>query len=117
MGEHSSPRGYLGLGRSLLLCSGAGWRHALQEQGERQREKLCGVFVSSIAGPQRLRKSGLRDKGDASGYNLLRCDSYLRVSFAGFVKRLLVVFVLVLAAAVTYRSFGSAETARSEEHT
>ena len=69
---------------------------------------MFGVFITE---PQRLRESGLRDKGYASGYNCSRCDFFSRVSFAGFVKRLLVVFLLVVAAAVTYRSFGSAETA------
>ena len=69
------------------------------------------MFAFSITGPWGLRESGLRDKGYAGGYNCLRCDSLSRVSFAGFVKRLLVVFILVLAVAVTYRSFGSAETA------
>jgi thiol-disulfide isomerase/thioredoxin len=48
--------------------------------------------------------------GYASGYNCLRRGSLSRISFAGLVKRLIVVFLLVLAAAAFYRLFGSAET-------
>jgi thiol-disulfide isomerase/thioredoxin len=41
---------------------------------------------------------------------LPRRGSFSHVSFAGFVKRLIVVSLLVLVAAGLYRSFGSAET-------
>jgi thiol-disulfide isomerase/thioredoxin len=40
----------------------------------------------------------------------LRRGSFFQVSFAGFVKRLIVVFILLLVVAGLYRSFGSAET-------
>jgi thiol-disulfide isomerase/thioredoxin len=40
----------------------------------------------------------------------VRRGSFSQVSFAGFVKRLIVVFIILLVAAGSYRSFGSAET-------